>query len=97
MNFSCYHAAINGSSGYQAVSGVSGGFQDADGEDTDTCCTISVSNAPKLSSGDTLSIDFCINPSDWSNLNTANDYSAKDVSHIVVRDGSKVLFGDAPE
>ncbi len=97
MNFSCYHAAINGSGGYQAVSGVSGAFKNADGEDTDTCCTISIANAPKLSGGDTLSIDFCINPSDWSNMNTTNDYSAQDASHIVVRDGSKVLLGDTPD
>lgn len=97
MNFSCYHAAINGSGGYQAVSGVSGAFRNADGEDTDTCCTISIANAPKLSGGDTLSIDFCINPSDWSNMNTTNDYSAQEVSHIVVRDGSKVLFGEEPD
>lgn len=96
LEFACYHAAINGSSGYQGVSGVSGGFQDAEGEDTDTCCTISTGSTTQLSAGDTLSIDFCIYPSDWSGLNLSNDYSAKDISHIVVRSDGEILFGDMP-
>lgn len=96
LEFACYHAAINGSGGYRAVSGVSGVFRDADGEDADTCCTISAAGAPQLAAGDALSVDFCIYPSDWSGLNTGNDYSAKDVSHIVVRDGGETLLGDAP-
>lgn len=96
LEFACYHAAVNGSSGYQAVSGVNGVFQDAEGEDTDTCCTISAAGTEQLSGGDTLSIDFCIYPSDWSGLNMSNDYSAKNISHIVVRSDGEILLGDMP-
>ncbi len=97
LNFSCYHAAINGGGGYQAVSGVAGDFRNADGEDADTCCTISVTGVSQLSGSDALSIDFCINKSDWSNFDTTNDYSTESAEHIVVRNGNAVLLGNAPD
>lgn len=96
LNFACYHAAVNSSGGYQGINGVSGSFKNSTGEDTDTCCTITISDSLQLSGGAVLTIDFAINKSDWSNFNTTNDYSGKSVENIVVCDGNTVLLGSRP-
>lgn len=97
LNFSCYNASINSSSGgYQGISGVNGSFRSTSGNNTDTCCTMTIAGSNSLASGDTLTIDFCINKSDWSNFNTTNDYSLENVEHIVIRDGQRIIFGEEP-
>jgi len=97
LDFSCYHAAVNGSDGsYTAVSGCKGVYTDATGTDADTLCTMTFSDNVKLSEGATLTISFCINHSDWSNMNTGNDYSVKKADNIVISSSGKVIFGTKP-
>ena len=85
MEFDCYHAAINSSSGqYTALTdNVSGSFAGCSGEDRDTCLTITVSTGI-LESGDTLTISFSAHRSDWQNMNLSDDWSHKSVDNIEV-------------
>ena len=97
LTFSCYHAAINGDGGsYTGINGVSASFDSASGTDTDTVCNIKISDNQLLEVGDKLTINFCINYSDWSSFNSSNDYSAKDVENIVVLCDGDVIFGNEP-
>lgn len=97
LNYSCYHAAVLGENGsYSGLSGVKGTFEDYEAEDTDTVCEMTFSDSQTLSSGATLTVNFCINKSDWSNLTLTNDYSGKSVENIVICN-DKILFGKKPE
>ncbi len=97
LNFACYHAAVNTKSGdYQALSGATGTFEDFTGTDADTVCRMKFSDAKKIANGDTLTINFSINRSDWSAFTTTNDYSLKQAENIVIRDGSTIIFGTEP-
>lgn len=93
FTFDCYYAAVSGQS---ALSGVKGSYSTASGTDADTCCNITISDKGELPAGETLTVNFSIHRTDWSNLNTANDYSVADAAHIVVTDGGKVIFGTRP-
>lgn len=93
LTFDCYYAAVSGQS---ALSGVKGSYSTASGTDADTCCNITISDKGELPAGETLTVNFSIHRTDWSNLNTANDYSVADAAHIVVTDGGKVIFGTRP-
>lgn len=97
LSFACYHAALNGANGsYQSVSGVNGSFSDFEGEDSDTVCEITFGQSQLLEEGGEVSINFCINHSDWSAFNTTNDYSLQDVEHIVILVENEEIFGVAP-
>jgi len=97
LDISCYHAAINGENGsYTAVSGCSGKYDKASGTDTDTVCKISFSDNIVIDKGATLTVNFSINHSDWSNMNTSNDYSVKSPENIVIYSDSKIIFGTKP-
>jgi len=93
LTFDCYYAAVSGQS---ALSGVKGSFSDASGKDTDTCCKITISDKGTLAADGTLTVNFSIHRTDWSNFNTSNDYSVSDADHIVITDGGKVIFGTKP-
>lgn len=97
LQFSCYHSAINGAGGsYTGISGCSGKYEDCSGDDADTVCVISFSDSATIGVGDTLTVNFCINHSDWSNMTTSNDHSSKDIENITVYNGSKLIFGNEP-
>lgn len=97
LSFSCYHSAIQGGNGsYSAVKGVQGTFSGYEAEDTDTVCEMTFSDSQKLSSGSTLTINFSINHSDWSNLTLSNDYSGKNVENIVIYNNN-IIFGKEPD
>ncbi len=97
LSFDCYHAAVNTKSGaYKGLNGCSGAFTDASGKNTDTLCTMTFDDSMLLGAGDKLTVNFCIHHSDWSNLNTANDYSVASVENIVIYNGTKKIFGDKP-
>lgn len=83
LTFSCYYAGISGAN-YSAVNGCSGSFADTTANDSDTVCTISFTDNIGLGAGDTLSVNFCINHSDWSNMNMSNDYSAQSAANIEI-------------
>lgn len=85
LEFDCYHAAINSSSGgYTALTDdVDGSFSSCTGEDRDTCLTITVDGGT-LSEGDTLTISFSCHRSDWQNMNLSNDWSHKSVGNIEI-------------
>ena len=93
LTFDCYYAAVSGQS---ALTGVKGSFSDASGKDTDTCCKITISDKGTLAADGTLTVNFSIHRTDWSNFNTSNDYSVSDADHIVITDGGKVIFGTKP-
>ncbi|MBP3506621.1 MAG: glycoside hydrolase family 9 protein [Lachnospiraceae bacterium] len=96
LSFSCYHAAMQGGNGsYSAVSGVQGTFDEYKADDADTVCEMTFSDNQKLSAGSTLTVNFCINHSDWSNFTLSNDYSSKKVENIVIYN-KKVIFGNEP-
>ncbi|MBR1770959.1 MAG: glycoside hydrolase family 9 protein [Lachnospiraceae bacterium] len=93
LTFDCYYAAVSGQS---SLSGVKGSFSKADGKDADTCCKITISDKGELKSGSTLTVNFSIHRTDWSNFNTSNDYSVSDAEHIVITDDGNVIFGTRP-
>ncbi len=98
LTFNCYHAAINGKNGaYGSISNCSGSFENATGQDTDTACVIIVSDSKTLETGDTLSVNFCINHSDWSFMTTTNDYSVKSAENIVIVYDGQQIFGTSPK
>jgi len=97
LSFACYHAALNGANGsYSSLSGVTGEFSDCDGDNADTLCEISFGSAGLLEEGGEVSINFCINHSDWSAFTTSNDYSGESAEHIVICIGEDVIFGEKP-
>ena len=97
LTYSCYHTAVNGKNGsYKALSGCNGVFDDYAGSDCDTVCTLSYSDTSTLNVGDTLTISFCINHTDWSGMNTTNDYSVDDVQNICIYSDGKLIFGVEP-
>lgn len=97
LEFSCYHSAISGKDGsYTALSGCKGAYTKASGTDADTVCTMTFSDNVSLAEDATLTINFSINHSDWSNMNTGNDYSVKKPENIVIYSDGKVIFGTKP-
>ncbi|MGN0432408.1 MAG: glycoside hydrolase family 9 protein [Lachnospiraceae bacterium] len=97
LDYSCYHAAVLGENGtYSAVNGVQGTYEEYQAEDTDTVCEMTFSDTQNLSAGSTLTINFCINKSDWSNLTLSNDFSGKNVENIVIYNGG-IIFGNEPD
>ncbi|MBP3238842.1 MAG: hypothetical protein J6M24_07205 [Lachnospiraceae bacterium] len=96
--FECYHSAVNTASGsYQGLNSVSGSFADAGGSDTDTVMTISFGDALTLGTGDKLTVNFSAHSSDWTMLTTTDDWSVKDPGNIVIKNGSQVICGKAPQ
>lgn len=97
LNYSCYHAAVLGQNGsYHALKGVQGTFKEYEAKDTDTVCEMTFSDSRKLSAGSTLTINFCINHSDWSDFTLSNDFSGKKVENIVIYNREKI-FGNEPD
>ena len=97
--FSCYHAAVNGKGGnYTGVSGCSGEYEscNTNEENADTLCNISFTDGINLGNGDMLTVNFCINHSDWSEMNTSNDYSVEKADNICIYSGGKLIFGTEP-
>lgn len=90
------HTAIQGASNYISLSGVSARFESASGKDTDSVAKIKISDKQSISSGDILRIQGRICKIDWSAMNSLNDYSASDPSHIVIYSGGKRVFGEEP-
>ena len=97
MSFTCYHAAVNSENGkYQAVGGCRGTYSSGNMAMADTVCTIDFKDAVKFNTGDKLTVNFCINHSDWSIMNTANDYSVKSAGNICIYSGDELIFGTEP-
>jgi endoglucanase len=97
MTFDCYYAGMNGTDGaYSEVKGISGTFEDASGTDTDTCLVMSFPSSGTIDSGATVTVNFSIHYSDWSNMTTSNDYSMADVGNIVIVSGGSVIYGTEP-
>lgn len=96
LNFACYHAAVNGANGYKAVGKTTGKITECKKTDADNVCEITFGDKVVIGNKDALTVNFCINHSDWSNFNTANDYSGKTVENIVVKYNNKIIFGVEP-
>ena len=88
--FDSYHTAINGANGsYKGLGAASGAA-------SDDKCVISWSDNTLLEKGDNLTINFALHPSDWSKVDSSNDYSAESVENIVVEYDGKVICGKTP-
>ncbi len=95
--FECYHAAVQGDGGsYQALGTVKGSFKSVKGTDADTLCTMSFGDKLLLDANATLTVNFSIHRSDWSAMDTGNDWSAADAEHIVFNYKGKTIFGEEP-
>ena len=81
---------------YSEVKGISGTFEDASGTDADTCLVMSFPSSGTIDSGATVTVNFSIHYSDWSNMTTSNDYSMADVGNIVIVSGGSVIYGTEP-
>ncbi len=92
-----YSSAVSGES-YVALSGVGGAFSKPKKStaDADTVCVITPGQSMELAVGGTWTLQVRIHRADWTEFNTANDYSAKSVEHIVICSGDKVIFGKEP-
>lgn len=91
----CYHAAVNGGSYSAVTSNVKSAFSSASGTNADTKCAVTFSGGT-LGSGDTLTLQLSIHPSDWSSFDLGNDWSAGNAEHIVVLKNGSKIFGTAP-
>ncbi len=96
LAFACYYTAIDNSSGNHGISSATASFSSYSGTDSDTVCEIKYSDNSSLAVGDTLTLNFCINHSDWSTMNTGNDFSVENVENIAVYEGSQLIFGNTP-
>lgn len=97
LNYSCYHAAVEGgSTGYRALNRVQGSFDDVQKDKADTVCRMTIGDAGELAAGETLTINFCINHSDWSSFQMTNDYSAEGAENIVITKDNQVIIGERP-
>lgn len=95
--FDCYHSAVNGAGGqYTGLNSTNGSFASASGENADTCLTIVFGDNVVVGKDATITVSFAIHYSDWTNLNTTNDYSALDVNNIVITSGGTVVLGSEP-
>ena len=97
--FDCYHSAISRKGGnYEAINSVKGEFGKVEPakDGADTVCTISSFGSGKLDKGDKLIVQFSIHHSDWSDFNLSDDYSRQATDKIVIRSGSKVIYGTGP-
>lgn len=91
----CDHAAVNGS-GYTAVTGnVKSAFSSASGDKCDTKCAVTFTGGT-LDSGNTLTLQLRIYPSDWSSFDLGNDWSAGSAEHLLVLVNGANVFGTAP-
>lgn len=97
LSFACYHAAKTGATGsYMGLNGCTGTYQSITGKDADTVCCMTFSDKALLEAGDTLTVNFCINHSDWSNMTTTNDHSVKSAENIVILHQDRKIFGTEP-
>lgn len=97
LNFWCDHAAVmTGSGGYTAVTeGVKGEFVGASGENSDTKCAIKFGSGT-LENGGTLTAQIRITAADWTEFNTANDFSNGNAEHLYILKNGSPIFGTAP-
>lgn len=99
LEFACYHAAVQESNGnYNPIQSVSGVYSETENlENSDTLCTISFGEDMVIPKEAYLVINFSINYSDWSPMNTSNDYSALNAENIVIMSANNVIAGIVPE
>ncbi len=97
LNFWCDHAAVmTGSGGYTALTeGVTGEFSAASGENCDTKCAIKFGGGT-LENGGTLTAQIRITAADWTEFNTANDFSHGNAEHLYILRNGSPIFGTAP-
>ena len=72
-------------------------IKSANSKEADTLCEIKFSNNCVIGKGGELTLDFRIINSDYSSMNTGDDYSGKSVENIVIMSGNNILSGKAPK
>ena len=97
MVFDCYYAGMQEKNGqHTQIQGIKGTFGKHKGKDSDTVLTVKFPSSGAFISGSTVTVNFAIHYSDWQNMNTTNDHSAKSVENIVILSGGKVIYGREP-
>ena len=97
MTFDCYYAGMQESNGqHTQIQGIKGNFSSHKGTDCDTVLVMQFPSSGAFVAGSTVTVNFAIHYSDWQSMNTTNDYSAKNVSNIVIISGGKPVFGKEP-
>lgn len=93
--FWCDHSALT-SGGYTALTdSVKGAFSAASGKNADAKCAITF-GAGTLSAGGSLTLQARITRADWTDFDLGNDYSAGNAEHILIKNGTKTIFGNKP-
>ena len=65
-------------------------IKSANSKEADTLCEIKFSNNCVIGKGGELTLDFRIINSDYSSMNTGDDYSGKSVENIVIMSGNNI-------
>ena len=95
--YDCYYAGMQEKSGqHTQIQGITGTFGKHKGKDSDTVLTMKFPSSGAFISGSTVTVNFAIHYSDWQNMNTTNDHSAKNIENIVIVSGGKVIYGKEP-
>ena len=97
MVYDCYYAGMQEANGqHTQIQGIKGTFAKHKAKDCDTVLTMKFPSSGAFVSGSTVTVNFAIHYSDWQNMNTTNDHSAKNIENIVILSGGKVIYGKEP-
>lgn len=93
--FWCDHSALTSGTYTALTDSVKGAFSAASGKNADTKCAITF-GAGTLSAGGSLTLQARITRADWTDFDLGNDYSAGNAEHILIKNGTKTIFGKKP-
>lgn len=93
--FWCDHSALTSGIYTALTDSVKGAFSSASGKNADTKCAITF-GAGTLSAGGALTLQARITRADWTDFDLGNDYSAGNAEHILIKNGTKAIFGSKP-
>ena len=97
LSFECYYSGMTEANGmYSQVTGITGSFGDCQGQDCDTCLTVSMPDSGAINAGAQVTVNFAIHYADWQPLDSTDDYSCMDPQHIVITSGGDVIYGTKP-
>lgn len=95
--YDCYYCGMQEANGqHTQIQGVRGTFGNYKGTDSDTILVMSFPASGSFVAGSTITVNFAIHYADWQNMNTTNDYSAKNVENILILSGGNLIYGKEP-
>ena len=93
--FWCDHSALTSGTYTALTDSVKGAFSAVSGTDTDTKCAVTFGTGT-LSAGGALTLQVRITRADWTDFTLGNDYSSGNAEHILIKIGTKTIFGKKP-